>query len=67
MLKLSDRDMEEFKRVWDEVRLCHSLIRQKRARIVAVRKKDGRIIRYTRPVAYPGADAKSTGVNGHGK
>lgn len=61
MLNLSDKDMEEFKRVWDEVRLCHSLLRQKRARIVAARGKDGRIIRYTRPVAYL---QEGVGING---
>lgn len=54
MITLRDRDMEEFYRVWEEIRLCYSLLRQGRARTVAVRGRDGKVTRYTKPRACPG-------------
>lgn len=39
---------EDFRKTWDEVRECASLIREGKAEIVAVTRKDGSIYRYTK-------------------
>ncbi len=49
MIKMSDREFNEYDAAWDEARECFFMIKRKKARIVTVRKKDGRTIRYTVP------------------
>lgn len=39
---------EDIRKEWDEARLCASLIREGKAGIMAVTRKDGSIYRYTK-------------------
>lgn len=49
-IQLYGNEAEKFCKEWDEVRLCFSLIKQRKAKTVDVRGKDGKTCRCTRPV-----------------
>lgn len=50
MIKMSEKDLEEFEQTWSEIRDCYFRIKQKRAKIVTVRDRAGREYRCTVPL-----------------
>lgn len=49
IMRKKKKKLNELEAAWDEVRDCFFRIQIKKARIVTVRKKDGRTFRYTVP------------------
>lgn len=47
--KLETNGTEAFQKGWEEARLCAKLLREGKAHIMIVTRKDGSTYRYTRP------------------
>lgn len=56
MIKLSEQDNQKFKKNWEETRECYFLVKVKKARIVTVRKKNGKEYRYTKLLEAAGRE-----------
>ncbi|MCM1193931.1 MAG: hypothetical protein NC123_18910 [Butyrivibrio sp.] len=50
MIKMGEKEKQEFEQKWNEARECFFLIRLKKAKIVVVRERSGREYRYTKPL-----------------
>lgn len=55
MIKMSENGLKKFESAWDEVRDCFFRIKLRKARIVTVREKGGKVYHYTEPIRKAGS------------
>lgn len=50
MITMSEKNLKTFESAWGEVRDCFFRLKLKKARVVTVREKNGKVYRYTESI-----------------